>query len=312
MPIEYLLIFKRRFSWFISIVIISMLFAVICGLSYTPRFASSVVMTFAIEDVQDTAEYKYSNFYAEQAALEFTRTISGWYKDPMFRDHIFKVAELDIDEELTFMSKIMGFFSAKRLERQNILTTYSATTDERAKKLSMALEKVIEHRLSAYNNAAQSKYKIAYVSNIVEKQEAPWALFIIGALMFGVVLGVLFVFQYEKFKGAATISNDVEKIFGKKSFDRIFKKNSSDQRYFRMRMLEESPFSSVVTLAKDHKTILAGMDIPLFNFPNDVAQLKNIKSTVLVIVELGITSREDMYRAKNMLESKKWEYVILR
>jgi capsular polysaccharide biosynthesis protein len=310
--LEYFLVFKRRVGIFLFVIILFLIAGIICGVTYVPRYKSSVVMTFAIEDSQNTEYYKYSNFYAEQAALEFTRTISGWYEDPMFSDHVFKVAQIDIDEELTFLSKVMGFFSVKRLERQNILATYTTTTDERSKYIASSLQKVIEHRLQVYNEASKAQYKIAYTSNMVEEKETPWVIYLLGSLFLGVILGFLFVFNYEISKGIIDFTKKIEEIFEKSPFDVVYKKKGSDQRYFRMIMLEERPFTSIVTLSKSHNYILSGIDIPLFYFPNDVANLKDIKQKVLIVIELGVTKLQDVYRVKNMLEGKQWEYVIMR
>ena len=308
---EYFLVLKRRFALFISIILILLIGASIVGFAFVPRYKATTMMTFSLQDTKITQAYEYSNFYAEQAALEFTRTISGWYKDPRFQEHVFRAADIPFGEENTLKAKLFGFFSMKREERQNILTTFSATTEERANKLADGIKRVVVHRLDTYNIASNSQYKLAYDTVWVEKQETPWMILIVGALFLGLVLGILLVYMVETFSGVVILNSRTEEILEKKPFDILKIHRGKDQRYFRMRMLEEKPFNSVLSLAKNH-SIIAGYKLPLYNFPNDTAKFKEIKETILVLIQLGSTLEIDLFRVRKLLEGKKWQYVILQ
>lgn len=309
--IEHFLVLKRKISVLIVTVLACVLLAVIYCASFVPGYDSTVHMTFSIEDAQQAQDYMYSNFYAEQSALEFTRTISGWYKDPFFQDHVFRVAEVPFAGEVTLMSKIFGFFSAKRVERQNIATTFSASSETNARKINDGLKKVIQHRLEAYNTASKSKYAIAYDSAWVERERTPWGLSLIAALLFGSVLGILLIYILDLFCGTVTTSRQVGEVFGKTPFDIVRLKSSKDQRYFRMRMLEEKPFKAALAASPNHG-IFAGLGLDLYHFPNDVAQLKDFHGNLLVSIQLGATLKKDLLRLSRFLEGKKWEYVVVQ
>lgn len=308
---EYLLVFKRRIGFFLTVVGVMLAIAIFMGVSFIPRYDVTTMMTFAIEDTQETVDYKYSNFYAEQAALEFTRTVSGWYKDPYFKDHVFRASSVDYDNESTFKSKLLGFFSMKRVERQNIHTSFSATSKTSADALAAGLKKVIVHRLDAYNDISKAKYKLAYDTVFVEKQDAPWALLLIGSLFFSIILGLFLLYVMEGLRGVTIVSDNVVNQFGKKAYDIVSKGQSIDQRYLRMRILEEKPFSCMVSVGSQAKLIHA-FDLPIFQFPNDTAKNKDLKETILVVVELGKTTQKDLVRVKSWLENKKWEYIVIQ
>ncbi len=309
--VEHLLVMKRRISVMIVTILVCILVAVLFCASFVPGYNSTVHMTFSLEDEQQAADYRYSNFYAEQAALEFTRTISGWYKDPFFQDHVFRVAQVSYDAEATLMSKIFGFFSAKRVERQNIATTFTASSDANAQKINDALKKVVEHRLETYNTASKSKYTIAYASSWIDKEQAPWGLALIASLLFGSFLGVFLVYILDLFSGTVTTTSQVQACFGKAPFDVVRLKSSKDQRCFRMRMLEEKPFTIALASSSNHG-IFSGFGLELFHFPNDVANMKDVEGSILVSIQLGETLKKDLARIDRFLEGKKWEYVVVQ
>jgi capsular polysaccharide biosynthesis protein len=309
---EYLLIMKRRAGQFVAVVLLSIFLFSLIGLSMEPRFGSTVVMTFAIEDTQETEDYKYTNFYAEQAALEFTRTISGWYKDPSFTDHVFKTAEVDYDAESTWMTKIMGYFAAKRVERQNIRTTFSTTTEAHGQALFDGLKRVIQHRLDEYNAASNADYVMAYETHFVEVSEGPWKLLIVVGLMFGLVLGLFVIYIAAFLAGRVIFTDDVAEVFGKTPYDILLHSSSEDQRFFRMRMLEEKPFESLLFTSSKAKGLFHGMDLPSFHFPNDVSQYKEFSAPVLVVIQLGNTKMRHLMRIRKLLEKMQWQYVVVQ
>ena len=308
---EYALIFKRRFILFITIVGVMLGVALLIGMMSQPRYNVTSMMTFSLEDSQNTQNYKYSNFYAEQSALEFTRTISGWYKDPYFQDHVFRAAGVDYNSEASLKSKLLGFFSTKRIERQNILTTFSATTKQNAEKLAEGLKRVIQHRLDVYNEISLSQYKLAYPSQFIELEETPWMILIVGGILFGIVLALFIIYLLEMTQGKVILSEDVIDIFDKSPFDIIRDGHGKDQRYFRMRALEEKPFTTILTVDAN-QSVAQSLDAQLFHFPNDTAKAKDMQETILVLIQLGMTHTKDLYRVRQLLQGKKWEYLIIQ
>jgi len=302
---QYLSIPVRRYKT-ILVVIILFVVAFLYSASYKGEsYPVTMFYTISFDDSQETTDFKYSSFYAIQSGLEFTRTVSGWFEDPAFESQVFEKAKIDKDEEINLLKKLLGFFSAKRVERQNIQVSFSSTADQRSHDLAGALTGVLENRLDKYNQSSNTKYKIALTSKWVELKEVPYFLIVVLALFMGFFGGVIFVYLYEYFMGKVSTINEAENIFKKESIE--FCKKSEWPSDYLLKVFEKHKAKTIITVnfnlkKKSFKEVLV--------FPEDTKKIDESKK-VFVVCKLGLSKIQDLEKITKLINADQRELVVI-
>jgi len=185
------------------------------------RYNGSVFFTIAYRDDQQTEDYKIGNYWANQASIEFGRTVSGWPKNPRLVDEIYATAGVNQAEDTNLLGKLLGSINVKRVERANISLSFNSSSSTNADKIADAIVSVFQTKIEEYNNEVATNYRVIGASKAFdEKVPDPISFGWTGAIL-GLIFGILFAYIYEFFKGVVIHPEQVEEITGVQRFDSI-------------------------------------------------------------------------------------------
>lgn len=243
----YLQTLLRQRYVIILTVLVCMVFGNLYGsFMMDTEYNGSVFFTIAYRDDQQTEDYKIGNYWANQASIEFARTVSGWPKNPRLIDEIYSTAGVNMAEDINFLGKLMGPISVKRVERANISLRFSSSSIENAGKIADSIISVFETKIAEYNNEVATNYRItgAYKS-FEEKKPDPWVMSWVGAII-GLILGIIFAYLVEFFRGVITHPEQVEEITKTKRFDAISSNITKKDIAFTAGYYKSNPLSTLL------------------------------------------------------------------
>jgi capsular polysaccharide biosynthesis protein len=231
----------------LSIVIAGLIGGYLYGTFLMPtQYNGSVFFTIAYRDDQQTEEYKIGNYWANQASIEFARTVSGWPENPRLVDEIYSTAGVNMQEDIGFLGKLLGPISVKRVERANLNLNFSSKTLENSGKIADAIVAVFETKLTEYNNEAAANYRIVGVGKAFEeKVPDPNVLAWVGAIL-GLIFGIIAAYMVEFFSGVITHPEQVEQIIQAQRFDAVPRSLKSKSLGFTSGYLKSNTFKHVL------------------------------------------------------------------
>lgn len=208
-----------------TILITMVLFGLIgyfLALSVVPtRYNGSVFFTIAYRDDQQTEDYKIGNYWANQASIEFARTVSGWPENPRLIDEIYATAGVNKAEDINLLGKLLGAVNVKRVERANINLTFNSASGANADKIADAIVSVFQTKIEEYNNEVATNYRIIGVAKAFEEKiPDPYSFGWVGIIL-GLIFGIIFAYLFEFFRGVVTHPEQIEDTTGIRRFDTI-------------------------------------------------------------------------------------------
>ncbi len=178
---EYLAIFKKHFSFFMLVAIVSAAVFVAFQFSKPFPYKASLALNITREKSQKTDDYKYDNFYRLQADEKFANTVVSWMALPRIINDICADAETESDKK----------FKAKLLSSQAIEIIYTAPDTETARKLSVSAVKILNRETAELNKFSENEdwFKILSSESVISANHfnLPWS--IILGLLIGIFLG---------------------------------------------------------------------------------------------------------------------------
>ncbi len=178
------------------------------------RYTGELFMTIALTDDQQTAEYKFGNYYANYASIEFARTASGWIQSADFVERVYRDARVDPSTDVDILGKLFGAISVTRVERANMDFRIRSLSSENAERLLIALRESFARQLTTYNAAAGTKYVVANPQARVDvSAPAPLRAAGLGALV-GLILGILLAYIVEFSLGVVLSPEQVADLLG--------------------------------------------------------------------------------------------------
>lgn len=206
---------KRKFWLIVLIALLTGLVTSLFTWKYAPTiYKGELYITIASTDDQQTEDYKYGNYYANYASIEFARTLSGWMESGGFVDSVYKDAQVNLSDDQDIFGKLFGAIRSKRVERANILLSYRSKNPENADRIMASLRDNLTELINGYNNSAATKYTIANPQDQIIESKPNISLNTIIGLIAGLMLGVLLAYLIEFF-GRVLISPDqVEDYLG--------------------------------------------------------------------------------------------------
>lgn len=162
--------------WFIvAIVLIATVTTYV--LVATRPVRSGVSTSFAVNRINKevTPDYQYDGYYALQAADLFAQTVVSWFRTPAVLQEMYQRANLD--PEIQSVDSLPTRFRVKKYSAQNIVVRFSESTNDRAKRLSVAMGEVLTARAEELNQTADNKSLFAIAASkpvIAPDQLNPW------------------------------------------------------------------------------------------------------------------------------------------
>jgi len=254
MDLRYYLATLVRRKWqILTIALLTILVTAVTTLFFVKTtFEGTIYYTVAARDDKITDYYDFSNYYGTMSSVEFARTLSGWHENPLFKDEVYKKAGVDINQDLSFLRRLIGPFSVNRIERANVVVNLNSKTLAGAEKLAQAYTDVLQARLERYNQSADSKYSLVFADRNLSAKQPALATNLFLATLIGLILGVIFAYLYEYLTRVASDQEQIEKILGKKAFEFLPHKFKVHDLDFMRSYIEKLPATH---------TILAGIGI---------------------------------------------------
>jgi capsular polysaccharide biosynthesis protein len=152
-------------------------------------------MSFAVNRVskQQTTEYQYDGYYAIQAADLFSQTLVSWLQTPSVLVEIYSKAGIQTNDS-SFRS-LTSRFKTKKYSSQNVVVTYSASSEEQATKLGSALSDVVQQKTESANTTpdSQSLFQIAASKPVIIRSTPDPILIGAASFVVGVALALFLV-----------------------------------------------------------------------------------------------------------------------
>jgi capsular polysaccharide biosynthesis protein len=197
---EYLVIVKNNLKVFsgIIIVVVAIVFAYfwLRPVAYT----ASLMLNVAREGTQETADYKYDNFYRIQADEKFSETIVEWLASPAIESDVFSQAGLST-KNFT-LKQLSKSFSAEKRSAQIVVVSFATPNAEQAGKISTAISTVLTKNIQSLNSEREKNewFKIVSHDPITIKNSFDFKIVFLAALALGVFLAFWLVLSIHYLK----------------------------------------------------------------------------------------------------------------
>ncbi|MBU0667915.1 hypothetical protein KJ951_00865 [Patescibacteria group bacterium] len=168
--ILHLKLLRKHLAAIISITVLAGMATTLYALVKSPgNYDATIFISVGIQQTDTTGSYD-----DVRAADQFTETIQGWMKNPALIDRIKKQTKLDFG------------LSAHKQEKQNIVITFSAHSNDDADKIASTVISELIKEVSVYNQAVKGNFRLAISDYSVTEEKNK--IFIIAAI--GTILGL--------------------------------------------------------------------------------------------------------------------------
>lgn len=193
---EYLNILKIHIKAFVLAVVLTLIGGILCFSLRPTAYDISLTLNITRDGTQETADYKYDDFYRLQADEKFAETVVEWLKSPRTVSDIYRDA--DINASQFSLGKLEKSFRSEKLSSQVVSVKFSADTPEKAKKISDSIGKVIAKNIESLNLNQKEKnwFEIAAQDPVIARNALNFWVAVLAALAIGIFLGfwaVLFI-----------------------------------------------------------------------------------------------------------------------
>jgi len=185
---EYLKIIKKHRNLFFGITLA--IVAVALGYFYflPVRYDASLTLNITRAGSQETADYKYDDYYRLQADQAFADTLVEWLKSPRVVSDIYTAAGLNsFSMSLSQLSKGL---SAERRSSQIVTVSFSAPTASQAQKISSGITAIIDKNTEELNKDQKEAtwFKVVSDPPVIVKYAPNYKLIFLAALILGIFL----------------------------------------------------------------------------------------------------------------------------
>jgi capsular polysaccharide biosynthesis protein len=184
---EYLKIIKNNWRLFLGTML--GLFAISFGylLLRPVSYATSLTLNITRSGIQNTTDYRYDL----QADEKFTETVVQWLKSPRVEEDIYE--EAGIATAGYNLKRLTKSISADKLSSQLIAVGFSAPNEESAKKIALAVGKIVSQNTQNLNKDQNESTWFEVISSApVIRLDKINPLFIL-AIFFGSVFAAFWV-----------------------------------------------------------------------------------------------------------------------
>jgi len=197
---EYIKIFSRHSRLFLGIVVLIAALSFIYFLFRPLAYNNSFTLNITRAGIQETADYRYDDYYRLQADEKFADTLVQWLKDPRVVADIY--AKAGISSDNLSLKKLSRVFKAEKMSSQVVAVSFSTPTRKQTEKISQAIYEVIAVNIQALNAQQEEKnwFEIKTFSPITAPNSVPFLWILFFSLMGGIFLAfwvVLFAHYLE-------------------------------------------------------------------------------------------------------------------
>ncbi|MFA7319697.1 MAG: hypothetical protein WC022_03840 [Parcubacteria group bacterium] len=180
---EYINIIKKSRKLFFGTIFV--IVAISLGYFYflPVRYDASLTLNITRAGSQETADYKYDDYYRLQADERFADTLVEWLKSPRTVNDICTAANLDT-------SKIIKDIVAEKRSSQVVAVSFSADTASSAQKIAAGAVNVLNGNTEALNMDQKENtwFKLVYGAPVIVKYHPNYEIIFLAALCLGIFL----------------------------------------------------------------------------------------------------------------------------
>lgn len=172
---------------------------------------------FSIKPIKN--ETQINNLDPVESAMKITDMISGWAKNPAFREAILKEANVNIPH---FKRKI----TARKQNRTNIFWTISLNDEEikQNKKIVQATISVFTKNFEEFNKNNSFPFENTPPQIFKESKNIPQNWILLISFFLGTFISFLFIYLIESIKGTVSFVSQIKKNFPKSPILKISEK----------------------------------------------------------------------------------------
>lgn len=187
---EYINIFKTHIKSFILAVVLVLIGGILYFSLWPVMYDTSLTLNITRGGTQETAEYKYDDFYRLQADEKFAETVVEWLKSPRTVSDIY--LNSDINPSQFSLRKLEKSLQSEKLSSQVVSVKFSADTPEKAKKISDSISKITAKNIESLNLNQQEKnwFEVVAQDPVVAQGSLNFWVVILAALVLGIFLGL--------------------------------------------------------------------------------------------------------------------------
>ncbi|MDD5489411.1 MAG: hypothetical protein PHP25_01875 [Candidatus Moranbacteria bacterium] len=191
---EYYKILKSNFS----VVAYATLIAVVAVYAWSVResqtFSASFLLNVGRLASQNTADYRYDQFYRLQADEKFAETIVQWLSSPGVAKDILSSAGVKSDDKT--IRQLGKSFRAEKLSSGLVGVRYSAQSEDEGKKVAAAAAGVVSDKTKNLNSDTRDPdwFSVNMTDLVVAKNTQDLRINLGVAALFGIFIGTLLAF----------------------------------------------------------------------------------------------------------------------
>lgn len=180
---EYIRIIKNNLNVFLAVVlaVVAACFGVL--LVKADSYAASMLLSITRSGSQETADYKFDDFYRIQADEKFAETVVQWVSNPGIEREIFAGAGVNAGNfSLRQLSKS---FKAEKLSSQAVGVSFSSPSAQQARKIAASIAEVLSKNSETLNRDQKENGWFKIVSHdpvIVKDAYSPFWVFVAAVL----------------------------------------------------------------------------------------------------------------------------------
>jgi capsular polysaccharide biosynthesis protein len=165
---EYIKIIRTNIVLFLVVTFI-VVAAVLSFFKFQPeKYSASVLLNITRQGKDDSADYKYDDFYRLQADERFSDTVVEWLKSSRI--------QADILESAGVSSRSAVKFKPQRRSSQVIFADFKASDRVSAEKISLAIPEIISFNIEELNKNQKEEnwFMVMAPEPVIEKYQPPY------------------------------------------------------------------------------------------------------------------------------------------
>jgi len=178
---EYITILKNHINIFFGVITVIIIGSFVVLIFRPISYTTSLTINIARNGTQETADYKFDDFYRIQADEKLAETVVQWLGSPAIGKDIFSSAGIDVSKfSLKQLSKSL---KAEKLSSQVIGVNFSTPNVAQAKKLATSISEVISKNITDLNRGVEKagQFEISVHDPVIVMDVfSPWVILLVA------------------------------------------------------------------------------------------------------------------------------------
>ncbi len=306
--IDYLAMIRRRWlPGFIITALVALSSVILVQWKNTKPFSSTVFVSIGTVQEPNLQNNPTNIFENVQASDQFSQTVQGWFKNPQFLD------------QLSQKTGIISDISASNQQKQNVVVTFDAATQDQANMLSQTVKDELNNEIQTYDNKTGTKFQAAILEANIQKKPLSLILFLLVGILGGLIVASFALYGYEYFLRKISSPELASEILRKKPVERLpgFDNQHQKLQFFSAYLSKTegkniqyiSTESQVHKLTKSMENLVPNKTLSSVHFPDESLKISAHDHHVIVCA-LGKTSIEDLRKIETLI-SPSFDLIIV-